>query len=150
MFWRVCPPASAFGTEVRAVGLDQDPLERQPRRDVSNVGRLLVGEITGERDSKAEVPGCVSQISASDKAMEDAGPPSEPWRPFHRREIGQHVVVGLAIVNDDRPLQLGGKLELHDERSALHGRIGILTIVVQTNLTDRHDFRMSRQRAKRR
>ena len=107
----VGPAAPGLRREVWAVRLGEDPLRRDLGCRGSQVARLRVRDVAGERDVVAPLEDRFQQARGR-KAVHDD-------RAVEAREDGGRVGVRFACVDDDRLAEIGRELELRLEELAL-------------------------------
>ena len=104
-------PRTRLRSEVRAVGLDEDPIARESPRPHPQRGRVRVGGVPGERDVVPALDGDGDELRRREAVEDD--------RAAERLERARGLVVGLAVVDHDRELELVRERELRVEQPAL-------------------------------
>ena len=108
-------------------------------RDVAQVLRILEGEDAGERDIVAELDGSHRQIAAAGEAMQHGREGALPAFLFQNpRHVG---VASRAWITSGRPVSRAAAMCW---RKPLRLRVarGVVVVIVEAGLADRHDFRM--------
>ena len=97
--------------EIRAVGLDQDPIGGRLPGNFPEEIRLRIGEWPGEGDIPSHLPGRFRQGEIAGEAVEDPPYLIRPLLAQDPEEIG----VGLSIMNDEGKGKFPGQMDLAPE-----------------------------------
>ena len=130
------------------IRLNQHAVRRQLRRHISDGLGLGKGDIAGEGNEKVHVHRLLSMLILPGKTVQH---PTQPRRAPMLIEKRQRIVPGIRAVgggpavNQDRQLVGRGNLHLLYENALLHFPRRMVVEIVQTNLADRHHFRLSCQ-----
>ena len=133
----VAAPAHGLRSEVRAVGLGQQPVARDAAGGLAQLGGLRIGDVPGER----HVP------AALERRLEECrrGEAVQDHRPVEAGERLDGVVVGGTGVDHDRLAELGRELELRVEQPSLGVSGRVVAEVVETGLADGDGPRMAQE-----
>ena len=123
--------ADLLRRQVRGVGLDEQPVERDALGGLRQVLRLRVRDVAGERDPPAVVEALVEPVGHREAVQHDL----EPVRVLGQR--GDRVVLGRARVDDERLPELARDLDVVAERALLVGARRVVAVVVEPGLADR-------------
>ena len=131
--------AHRLGREVRAIGLDEDPVRRNRAGGLAQGDRIRKRHVAGERDVVATLD-CGHDKAGRREAVED-------HRAGERSESSGRLVVRFAIVDDDGEAELVGEGELRVEEAPLLLRSREATDGVEAGLAHRDRLRMSQELA---
>ena len=126
-------PAVRHRRQKRAVGFGQQPIERHAPGRLAQRPGLGKRHDPGERDEEAERQPGVGERVVSRETVQDAAQLAAALLAQDR----QRVLVGLAGVDDDRPLQLAREPDLRAEHRVLHVTRREVVVVVEADLADR-------------
>ncbi len=112
----VAPTALGLRRQIRAVGLDQQAIERDFAGNVAEGLRLRVRRIAREGNHEPNVHPATRVLQSPAKTVENA---AQPGRAPVRFQDSQAVVPRLTAMNDDGPLGGAGMRELESKRLRL-------------------------------
>ena len=134
----VRPAADGLRREVGRVGLGEDPVGRNLRRRVAELGRLRVGDVAGERD----VPAALERGRQQARATR-----SSAGRPCRRSRRAPRAVSSSAArvwITTGLPSS-AASVELRGEEAALGVARRVVAEVVEPGLADRDRLRVREQ-----
>lgn len=133
-------PAEGMRRKIRAIGLDEQTIERDPRRGVAERIEVLIGErrLPRKRDMKAEIEQRAGFIPRPRERMKD---PSD--RLGTRFEPINNVFHTIAAMDNDGEIELTSELEMTVERGFLIGEGSLFPVSIEPGLADRDGFRSS-------
>ena len=108
----VAPPAQGHGGHVRAVGFQQNALERNARRHFGGLSGVFEGHAAAQPDVKTDVHELLRGFKAAGKAVHHA-PRPVPEDQLHT------IGVRLAVVHDHRQVKLVGQDQLFKKSSCM-------------------------------
>ena len=136
----VRPAPNGLRGEIRTVGLDEDPIERNDGRRLPQRGRLRVRGVTCERNVVATLRGERRDLGRREAVQDD--------RAGKRLERSRSLLVGLTVVDHDGELELIREPELCVEQLPLLDRRRVPANRVEPGLADRDHLRMAEKLAK--
>ena len=131
-------PSDRLRREVGAVRLREEPLGRNGTRRDTQVVRVLVGDVAGERDVPALLDRLVEKRDRREAVQHDR--PVEPLP-----EDGDGVLVRRAVVDHDGQLRLLREAELVDEQLRLRVARRVVAVVVEADLAEPDDLRVAEE-----
>src|ERR1043165_6572743 len=94
----IASPTKRHRRQIRAIGLDQQPLQRNAARDRAQILRLLKGHVARKRDHKAKLKQALGHLPRAAEAMH--APALRRTAPLRAQDI-DGILIGLARMDDD-------------------------------------------------
>src|SRR6266702_4187073 len=127
------------GGQIRAVGLGENPVERDAPRHSAQVISSLEGDVAGERNQKAAIHEPSGVVERAAETVEDSAA-IEALAALEENFL--EGPPGFSAVDHDRELSFARDVELPDEHSLLDVAWGEVVVVVEANFADGQHFRM--------